>query len=81
MVFLGEGLDGRTSGRFCEATLPFGRSVNEMKKIHEFESIQFNAKLLCSLYLFLYFEFCLRLGATLVPSSLRTCCLGAIVDF
>ena len=47
MVFLGEGLCGKTSGRFCEDTLPFG---------------------LCR-------------GATLVPSSLCICCLGATVVF
>lgn len=25
IAFLGDGLDGRTSGKFCEDTLPFGR--------------------------------------------------------
>lgn len=27
IAFLGDGLDGRTSGKFCEDTLPFGRCL------------------------------------------------------
>lgn len=46
-VFLGDGLDGRTRGKFWEATFPLGRC----------------------------------LGATLVPSSVRTCCFGVIAAF
>lgn len=44
MVFLGEGLDGKTSGKFCEETLPFGLCLGAtLKKTRVKQKVQRSA--------------------------------------